>query len=344
MGSNPQPPKRAITLADAERMLRSAGDLLAAGATERRIRQRVAEGVLVRIRRGHYATAEDWRRLWPEGRHLMRVLAVCRDAATAPVLSHVSAAVVHGFPLYRLAPTRVHVTVPSPSHAASVPDVLRHELPLDDTDVVEIGPFRLTGLNRTAIDVARTLRLEAAQSIADAALRRVAVTGHRQDADAAGVWREDLHYRLERLRGRPGVRRARDVVDFADGRAQLPGESVSRLRLRRLGFREVQLQVPVTGPGGNEFFIDFGLDEIDAYGEFDGMGKYVDPVLRGDKHIEETVLSEKRRADWVHGTTGRRMLRWESEHIATVHSFAARLAAFGVPLTSDLQLDRRRLR
>lgn len=324
-------------------LLRSRADLRDDGFTDREMQARVAAGVLVRVRRGHYVPAESWRMLWPEGRHLLAVLAVHRDATTPPVFSHVSAAVIHGFPLYRHRPSRVHVGVPNPAHAGSVQDVLRHRVDLGDDDVVEVGGLRVTSGIRTAFDVSRTLRRDAAQSIADASLRRHAVTRNRQSAELSAQWREDLERRLVGMRGAPGTRRASEVIAFADGRAQLPGESVSRLRLHRLGFREIDLQVPVAAPGGGEYFVDFGLDEIHAFGEFDGVGKYVDPALRGDRSIEDAVLDEKRREDWVRGTTGRRLLRWGDEHIVTVDAFAERLAAFGVPLGAGRRLDRSRL-
>ncbi|UWF77133.1 hypothetical protein [Microbacterium neungamense] len=118
---------------------------------------------------------------------------------------------------------------------------------------------------------------------------------------------------------------------------------MSRLRLRSLGFREVELQVAVAAPGGGEYFVDFGLEDIPAFGEFDGVGKYLDPAMRGNRSIEDAVLDEKRREDWLRGTSGRPFYRWGDEHIVTVDAFAARLGAFGVPFTGDLRLDRRRL-
>ena len=266
-----------------------------------------------------------------------------RDATEPPVFCSASAAVVLGFPLYRLRPSRVHVGIPHPRHVASRSDVFRHRLDLVDDDIIEIGGVRVTSEIRTVFDTSRSLGVEAAQSIADAALRNRAVTGHCQDVERAVEWREDLARRFAAVRGAPGTRRGKDVVDFADGRAQLPGESVSRLRLRRLGFHDVDLQVAVSSPEGREYFVDFGLNDIGAFGEFDGTGKYVDPSLRGGRSIEDAVLEEKRREDWVRGTTGRPLFRWGAEHIATVNAFAARLTAFGVPLTGDLRLDRRRL-
>lgn len=323
-------------------MLRSREDLAQEGVGDRRVRELVSRGILIRVRRGHFVPATHWARLWPEGRHLLHVLAVVRDADRPPVLSHESAAVVHAFPLYRHVPQRVHVIVPSPRHAGSASDLLRHQLELDDADVVEVGGLRVTSPERTAFDLALTMATDPAQCVADSALRAAAVDGHRQDAGRAEDWRARMGDRLERARGVPGVRNARGVIAFADGRAQLPGETVSRLHLRRVGFQEVDLQVAVPGPTGRDYFIDFGLDEIRAFGEFDGLGKYVDIELRAGMTATDVVVAEKRREDWIRGRTGRPFMRWEDQHIRTVRTFAARLQAFGVRFSGDLRLIRPR--
>lgn len=333
--------RRRIGIEDARDLLTSTADLREQGLRDRDIRRRVADGALHRVRRGHFVATAEWARLWPEGRHLLHVLAVASDADCSPVFAGVSAAVVHGFPLYQMSPTRVHVIVANPGHAGSVRDLLRHEADLTESDVTEMHGLRVTSAARTVLDISRSTRVELAQSVADAAVRAVSVDRQRADEDRVAAWRDDMERRLSGLTGARGVRQAREVVAFADGRAQLPGESVSRLRLRSMGFQHVDLQVPVESPFGWDWFVDFGLDDIDAFGEFDGEGKYLDPTLRGDRSIEEAVLDEKRREDWIRGRTGRRMLRWGDRHIGTLGSFASRLAAFNVPVTSDFRFDRR---
>ncbi|GAA3930447.1 hypothetical protein GCM10022383_06380 [Microbacterium soli] len=301
----------------------------------------MSEGALHRVRRGHFVAREDWDRLWPEGKHLIHLLAVVQDAEVPPVLSGVSAAVAHSLPLYRLSTDRVHVIVPNPRHAGSVRDLLRHEADLSAADIVEIDGLRLTSASRTVIDIARRGSRETAQSVADAALRAVSVHHQLLDEERAGIWFDGMQRRLARLVGARGVRQARAVVAFADGRAQLPGESVSRLRLQEMGFRRVELQVPVPSLYGSGWFVDFGLDDIQAYGEYDGEGKYIDPALRGGRDIEDVVLDEKRREDWIRGSTGRPVLRWGAAHIGSRRALATRLAAFNVPITGDFRLARR---
>jgi len=321
--------RRSLEVGQARSIVLPRAALLERGHTEDGIRRAVHEGRFVRLRRGWYVGGEIWRSLWPEARHLLHVVAVHADARSErPVFCGVSAAVLHGLPLYRTSPARVHIAAMRGT-SRSVRDVLRHETDLDDEDVVEVEGLRCTTLGRTVFDVARTLTPEASVACADAALRSVAVSGNDQDERTAAQWRGSLAERAARSRAR-GVRQARRVIDFADGRAQLPGESVSRVQLTRLGFGPPDLQVRVVAPDGAEYRVDFGLDDVDAFGEFDGAGKYLDPALRGGRSIEQVVLDEKRREDVIRGVTGRRFVRWDDAHISTADALRRRLAEFGL--------------
>lgn len=118
--------------------------------------------------------------------------------------------------------------------------------------------------------------------------------------------------------------------EFADGRAESPGESVSRLQLHRLGFREIDLQVAVEGPRGVDYQVDIGLRDVKTFWEFDGEVKYRDESLRRGRAIEDVLLDEKRREDWIRGRTQWRLCRGGFADIATPEILAARLSAFGV--------------
>ena len=167
-------------------------------------------------------------------------------------------------------------------------------------------------------------------AVADAAERQMSARGWEWDLDAVTSWRGGMQERLDAAPGARGIRQVRWVSDFADGRAQLPGESVSRIQLFRLGFESPELQVPVDGPGGSRYFVDFGLKGIRVFGEFDGQGKYRDEALRSGKPLEQVLLEEKRREDWIRGTTQWRFARWEAPHIQTARALGSRLASFGI--------------
>ncbi len=323
---------RRITASEVDVLMHSRAELLASGVTERRLRAAVASGAIRRVRRGWFVSAQTWRELWPEGRHLLHVIAVARDSRGAcPVFSHASAAVLLGFPLYRHRPERVHVRVGG-ARASCGPDVFRHEGRIRDDDVTSIDGLRLTGAVPTVVDTARTLPLAAALAIADASLRLAAVERHVQHAARAQAWRAALDERLAAVRGGRGLLQARWVIGFADGRAQLTGESVSRLQLHRLGLTPSDLQVQVPGPGHSSYWVDFGLDDIDAFGEYDGTDKYTDAAMRGGRTLEEVLIDEKRREDWIRAKTGRRMLRWGDEQASSAEALGTHLAAAHVEL------------
>ncbi|RWR20069.1 hypothetical protein D8Y23_06610 [Microbacterium enclense] len=283
------------------------------------------------MHRGMYVARESLTDLRPASVHRLEALAViARMRGGDAVLSHLTAAVVHGLPQYRFGRTPVELTVPEGSRAPSRGRVRRHQDEPNDSDVVEIDGIRCTSLERTVFDVARTRSMEVALSCADAALRREAGRRHGVDSASQDAWRERMRERVARAAGHRGVAGARWLIEFADGRAELPGESVSRLQLFRLGFRDLDLQVPIAGPAGREYFVDIALRECRTFWEFDGEAKYRDPALRADATIEQILLDEKRREDWIRGTTQWRLCRGGFRDIADPGTLAARLAAFGV--------------
>lgn len=68
-------------------------------------------------------------------------------------MSHLSAAVLWGLPVYRSQMARVHMTVPPAARISSGPDVMRHSSPLDPGDIAMRHGIRCTSLLRTVFDV-----------------------------------------------------------------------------------------------------------------------------------------------------------------------------------------------
>jgi hypothetical protein len=244
------------------------------------------------------------------------------------VFSHETAAALHGLGLYRPDPSRVHVIAPD-ARPGAASGVIRHRGEIADGDVTEIRGLRCTSLARTVADVARTAGFEQAVTVADAALRALCVPDRAHyDLDAADEFRA-VTLRIAR-RSAHGFSRAARVIAFADGRAELPGESVSRVRLRTLGFRRILLQAPVPGPRGWDYYVDFGIEDCEEWGEFDGTMKYVDGRLSDGRTKAEIFDREKQREDWIRGTTGRGLVRWGWPHLDTAGQLGRRLAAFGI--------------
>lgn len=318
-----------IDIPEARALLSTRAELLGSGLTERQLKDQVQAGALLRLHRGSYVSAMMWRQLWWEGQHLLKVLAVrAASPGSGPVFTHVSAAVLWGIPLYRLGDKPVQVLVDGTRHSRVVAGVVRRDMNVAEDDIVEIDGIRVTSLTRTVMDVARTASFPMAVACADAALRRASVTAQSVDAEAEAQWRSDVSALASP--GLRGVRQARRVIEFADGRAQLPGESFSRVHLQELGFTRYDLQVPVLGSAGDQYWLDFAFTGARVFGEFDGEGKYIDPALRSTSSAETAVLAEKRREDDIRGVTGWGFARWGRDHVRTADALGARLAAFGV--------------
>ncbi|QNA93347.1 hypothetical protein [Microbacterium sp. Se63.02b] len=105
---------------------------------------------------------------------------------------------------------------------------------------------------------------------------------------------------------------------------------MSRLHLHTLGFAAPELQVPIDGPDGSRYLVDFGLADVRSFGEFDGKTKYLDEAMRSGRSLDQVLLAEKQREDWIRGRTQWRFARWGAEHIRTPAALAARLAAFNI--------------
>lgn len=308
-------------------------ELISRDVSDAELARSAGGGRWLRLQSGVYVDRAAYLGLRPADRHRMLILAaMARTRDGSAVVSHVSASVVHGLPHYRFVDRPIEVTVAARVGATSRPGLRRHLDLLDRRDVTIVDGIACTTLDRTVFDVARTMPLEMSVTCADAALRRESMAGRRFDAGAQESWRERLRERAARSPGARGIRRARWVIEFADGRAELPGESVSRLQFFRLGFRDFDLQVPVSGPKGTGYWVDIGLPEVRTFWEFDGEGKYRDPSMRGGRSLESVLIDEKRREDWIRGRTQWRVCRGGFRDVATPETLAERLEAFGVPI------------
>lgn len=318
---------------DASRWLYSRAQLEQMGATSRTITQHVRRDRLHRVDHAWYVDGAEWRTWTVEDQHLVRVIAAHRRrGASECVFSHHSAAVLWQLPLARVDPLRVHVSGASTNghvqHGG--PALSRHEVVVNEDAATTRQGIRCTTLERTVADLLRCSSEETGVAALDAALRMVAwdETRHTYDLERAAAFAHEVFRHLP-VGGR-GVRRARAVLSIGDGRAQLPGESISRLYLLRIGFTRPRLQVPVPAPGGRLFYLDFGLDDAGVWGEFDGKGKYEDERLRGAATPVDVVRAEKEREDWIRGVTGRRVVRWSGRDIRDADTLRARLGAFRV--------------
>jgi hypothetical protein len=269
-------------------------DALADGMNDAELARLVRRGELTRLQRGTYLPD-----LPADGaaRHATVVRATVADLRTPGVVSHHSAAVAHGLPLWRVPLGRVHLIRRPPTSGSGTRRIHLHVARLPDDEVTFLEGLAVTDLTRTAVDLARTLPFEQAVVVADAALATKETT------------RERLSACLDRMGAVPGVRRARRVVDFADGRSESVGESRSRVLVKRLGLPAPDLQVRLRSADGSEIArCDFGWREFRTVAEFDGRIKY-GRLLRPGRQPGDVVFEEKVREDAIRDD-GWKMARW----------------------------------
>lgn len=196
-------------------------------------------------------------------RHRLLIKATVSKLRRPAVVSHLSAAVLHGIPLWSLPLSAVHVTRTPPAKSDSDRNLIVHVCRLGREEVSLIDGMQVTTPTRTVLDLGRTSGFVSAVIAADDALHRVLTT---PDVLAAA---------LEGMHRTPGSRSAARVVAFADGRSESVGESRSRVLLAEARLPAPDLQVAVYADDGD--FLgrgDFGYREKQVLGEFDGRVKY----------------------------------------------------------------------
>lgn len=245
------------------------------------LRRALADGRLTRIRHGAVVEGpvqQDQRR-----RQLELI------AGTVPVLSgdtwvlsHTSAVAALGLPMTQDGADSVWITRPPGSQAHRRPPLITRVCPLRDGDVTRADGFRVTSLERTAVDMSRQFGFVTGTMIADAAL-------------SAGATPASLGTAVNRTSGWRGNDMARKVVAFADGRSESPGESLMRAMLGQLKYPPTDLQVVIHDRHGH--FVarcDYGWLEYGVVGEYDGPQKYLRD-LRPGVSLSEAVVMEKAR-------------------------------------------------
>ena len=269
-------------------------------------------GELVAVRPGVYLDRADPRLCRPEERHAVQVAAALSRIAPDAVVSHQSAAVLYGLPVWNVPLGRVHVTRAKRSGGLCTGRLYVHTAPLDVDEVVLVHGVARTSVPRTLVDLARILAFEEAVAVLDAALHKHLVSR----AELASALQ-----RTARWKGAPGARRA---VDFADPRPMSVGESRSRVAMARIGVATPVLQWQVGGPG--EIVLgtaDFGWPDHGCAGEFDGFVKY-GRLLRPGQVPADVVFAEKRREDGMR-TVLRGFARWVWDEIDAFDEVARRL-------------------
>lgn len=257
-----------------------------------------------RVSRGAYVTSALWAESDLRARYLLRVRAVGETRQFRPVLSHWSAAAIHGLPIIGDWPEAVHITVGPTSGGRSRGGVVKHSLDLRDDEVVDVDDQLVTSVARTVVDLAVVASFRGAVVLADHCLHV-----DRFDRMQPLLSRDELANQIARRMPFRGHARARAVERFATAKADSPLESVSRVTMHEIGCPPPQLQTPFHDAEGFIAETDFYWEEVGLIGEADGDQKYLDAAKRSGRTIDQVKLDEKVREDRLRALP-RGVTRW----------------------------------
>jgi hypothetical protein len=124
----------------------------------------------------------------------------------------------------------------------------------------------------TAVEVARTLRRPRALAVLDAALRSGTCT------------RDEINEAIREQKGRRGIVNVRDLIGFADARAESPMESEARLVMIDGGLPLPDLQYEIVDRCGDLWRVDFAWPHAMLVAEYESAEWHANPTaFRHDK-------------------------------------------------------------
>ena len=227
----------------------------------------VHAGKVLRLRRDQYTAAPADARL--------EAIAAARGCSGS-VVSHRSAALLHGLPLVGAQPVVPDVTV-QPRRTGDLQSAHLCRATMRPEEVVTVDGVPVTSIARTIIDLGRHRPMATMVAAADFALHHELTS------------MDELREVLAACRGWPGAKRAVRALDKVDPLAESPLESISRLAFGWLQLPAPKPQRWIYDQRG--VFIgrcDFYWDEYGVAGEADGAAK-----LQG----RDDLLAEKKRQD-----------------------------------------------
>lgn len=262
------------------------------GYTDYQLTRLVAGGVLHRVRHGAYVDHALWATLSLEDRHRVTCRAVLRTAHPSTALSHVSAAIERGVPVWNIALDEVHTTRTDGKGARREAGVIHHAGDLDESEVETLHGVRLTAAPRCAVEVIATATPEAALVVVNGLLH----AGH--------LTRPQLLEAVRAMKHWPHTLAAHLVVALADERMESPAETRTYYMCRQQQLPRPEPQVEVYDEQGKLFArLDFAWPALGVFLEFDGRIKYQRFRRKGET-LEAYLIREKTRAERVCQLTG----------------------------------------
>jgi len=265
-------------------------DLLDAGLRDRHIRSAVREGLLERLRHGTYAPRSVTGPLSPEQRHKLIAYSIVDKLGPGVALSHHSAAIAHGCPMWDVDLGIFHLTRLDGRSGRIDAGVRYHVgavLPSDDLTIRDGRQVVVPA--RAVVESCSLASVESGMVTASFALRDGTVT--RAELD-------DLMARHERW---PGMLHVRVSVKAAEPACESVGEVRSMHMFRTAAIPRPEPQFVISDRGAFVARADFGWEEFRHVGEFDGEIKYGRLNPHTGSELGQVVVEEKRREDAVRG-------------------------------------------
>ncbi len=240
-------------------------ELSRGGFSPKAIASLVHGGELISLDRGVYIPTEVAGRLklLPGGEVLIRAAAALATAGPGAVISHYTAAQLHGLDLLDASPQVTITRPPDQGSRSGKTGVHVYAARLPASHVGSRLAIPVTTVARTVVDLARSLEFRDGVVVADSALHKQLATKGR------------LQQVLTELPRSRGVQRAAQVIEFSDRRSESALESIARVVFRDCGLPAPDLQVQL---GGDEVAarVDFYWWQFRTVVEVDGAMKYDD--------------------------------------------------------------------
>jgi hypothetical protein len=253
--------------------------------TRQQLRVQVRKGGLVRVWYGIYASAD------PDLLGRLAALDLFMGQRAVPCLG--TAAALYGFDLEN---TRaVHVLDPAVRMRPTV-GLMVHQRA--GAPLQRVAGRLATAPAWTAVEIARQLRRPRALATLDAALHSLTCT------------RAELESAVREQKGRRGIVHVRELLEYADGRAESGMESEARLVMIDYGLPMPELQYEIPGLDGEVWRVDFAWPDQRVAAEYESVEWHAGraEMVRDKKRyagVQETnwtvvpiVVDDVRREPW----------------------------------------------
>lgn len=214
--------------------------------TRQQLDVQVKNGGLVRVWYGVYAAQQ------PDTLGRLTALDIFMGQQAVPCLG--TAASLYGFDTENT--TAVHVLDPGVRMRPTV-GLMVHQR--NGARLQRVSDRLATAPAWTAVEVARQLHRPRALATLDAALRSMRCS------------RDEIEVAVAEQRGRRGIVAVRELLPFADGRAESAMESEARLVMIDYKLPLPELQYPIYGANGELWRVDFAWPEFRVAAEYESI-------------------------------------------------------------------------